>query len=142
MNIWLILGGVLSLIASVLHIAVIMGGAAWYRLFGAGEALALMAEQGSWYPAMLTSAIAMMLFIWALFAFSGAGVIRKLPLLKVGLMIISSIYLVRGVGPFVVMPFVPYFASTFWVLSSLVCTLYGLAYAIGSYKALKTVRIE
>lgn len=138
MNYALIIGGVLSLFASLMHIAVIYVGADWYRLFGAGEDLAVMAEQGSWFPPILTAMIAGVLFVWALFAFSGAGLMRRLPMLRQGLVAISGIYLARGIGPFVAMPFMPDFASTFWVLSSSVCTLYGLAYAIGTYTAWNT----
>ena len=39
-------GGVLSAAASLLHLAVIAGGPAWYRFFGAGEGMAQMAERG------------------------------------------------------------------------------------------------
>lgn len=139
MNYGLIVGGVLSLLAALTHIGVMIGGADWYRVFGAGEALATMVEQGSWCPAMLTAGIAAMLFVWALFAFSGAGLMRKLPWLRAGLVVITSIYLLRGIGPFLAMPFVPDFVSTFWVWSSLVCTLYGLAYGVGTYRAWKAI---
>ena len=83
----LLFGGVLSGIGALLHIAIIIGGPQWYRFFGAGEEIASMAEQGSWYPAVLTFGIAVVLFIWAFYAFSGAGLIRRFPLLKVGLML-------------------------------------------------------
>jgi len=36
-NISLILGGVLSILVALLHIAIIIGGPAWYLFFGAGE---------------------------------------------------------------------------------------------------------
>ena len=95
----LVFGGSLSMLAAVLHIAVIIGGPDWYRFFGAGEELAVMAERGSWYPALLTSGIVVVLFIWALYAFSGAGLLkRRLPLLRAGLVVIAAIYLIRGLA--------------------------------------------
>lgn len=39
-------GGSLTLLAAVLHVFIIVGGADWYRFFGAGEAMAQMSEQG------------------------------------------------------------------------------------------------
>ncbi|MEL6873892.1 MAG: hypothetical protein AAGM33_00290, partial [Pseudomonadota bacterium] len=69
----LLVGGFLSLLASLLHIGVIIGGPDWYRFFGAGEELARMAEQGSIYPGLITTGIASVLAIWAWFAFAGAG---------------------------------------------------------------------
>ena len=70
---WLVLGGSLSALAAILHIAVIAGGPAWYRFFGAGEGMATAAERGSPTPALVTLAIAAILMVWALYAFSGAG---------------------------------------------------------------------
>src|SRR5664279_6075634 len=93
----LLLAGTLSGGAALLHVAIIFGGAQWYRFFGAGEEMAAMAESGSWYPAIITLCIVLVLFVWALYAFSGAGVIRRLPMLKAGLVVISVAYLVRGV---------------------------------------------
>lgn len=37
---WLIVGGGLSLLASLLHVACMIGGPDWFRFFGAGEAMA------------------------------------------------------------------------------------------------------
>ena len=45
-NPWLITGGVLSALAALLHIGVIAGGPDWYRFFGAGEGMAILAETG------------------------------------------------------------------------------------------------
>ena len=95
-NIWLIAGGVVEPAASVLHLACIVGGADWYRFFGAGEAMAQAAERGEAYPALLTLAIAAVLAIWAAYAFAGAGLIRRLPLMRTALVAITAIYLLRG----------------------------------------------
>ena len=131
----LIVGGLLSVAASLLHIGCIVGGPAWFRFFGAGEAMATMAEQGSMTPTLLTLAIAAILAIWAAYAFSGAGLLPRLPLLRTGLVVISAIYLLRGlvlipalvINRGDVMPFV--------VWSSLIVLVYGLAYAIGTWVA-------
>jgi len=131
----LLVGGWLSVAAALLHIAVIIGGPDWYRFFGAGEAMATMAEQGSMTPMLLTLGIAAVLAIWAAYAFSGAGLLPRLPLLRTGLIVISAVYLLRGLAliPALlinggeVMPFV------LW--SSLIVLVYGLAYAVGTWTA-------
>lgn len=89
-------GGWLSVAASLLHIGCIIGGPDWYRFFGAGEEMAQAAARGEWMPAIVTAGIAMVLAIWAAFAFSGAGRIMRLSLLRTGLIVISAIYLLRG----------------------------------------------
>lgn len=131
---FLILAGALSLLAAVLHLAVIVGGPDWYRFFGAGEELARMAERGSIYPALLTLGIATILAIWAAYAFSGAGLIGKLPLLRTGLIVITAIYLLRGL---ILVPGVVLGReiNAFGWWSSLIVLGYGLAYLIGTWRA-------
>ena len=92
---WLLAGGVLSLAASLLHAACIVGGPSWYRFFGAGEGMARAAERGSVRPALITALIAGILASWAVYAFSGAGVVGRLPLLRTALVAICLVYLLR-----------------------------------------------
>ena len=132
----LIIAGSLSFIASLLHIAIIFGGPDWYRFFGAGEQMAKMAESGSSYPTIVTSMIAGMLFVWGLFALSGAGIILKLPLLKFALIAITLVYLARGIGglilPFITQhPAIAQNSLTFWVTSSIICSVFGLFHLAG-----------
>lgn len=128
----LLFGGILSGVAALLHIAIVIGGPQWYRFFGAGEELASMAENGSWYPAILTIGIATVLFVWALYAFSGAGLIRRFPLLKMGLVVISSVYLIRGFAFIPAYLVKPEVVDEFLVWSSLICLIYGVSYALGT----------
>ena len=132
LNKFLLFGGLLSGVAALLHIAIIIGGPPWYRFFGAGEELASMAEKGSWYPVILTFGIAAVLLLWALYAFSGAGLIRRLPLLKAGLVVISVAYLIRGIAFIPVYMVNPEIVDNFIIWSSLICLVYGFFYAIGT----------
>jgi len=135
MNLWLIAGGLLSAAASLAHLAIIFGGPAWYRFFGAGERFAQSAARGSPVPAIVTAGIAAVLAVWAAYAFSGAGLIDQLPLLRLGLVVISAIYLLRAVV------FIPVLAlrrervGPFAVWSSLIVLIYGMAYAVGTWTA-------
>ena len=73
-NAWLLLAAALDAIAALLHVGCIVFGAAWYRFFGAGERMARLAEAGDWRPTVVTSGIAIVLSVWALYALSAAGV--------------------------------------------------------------------
>jgi hypothetical protein len=134
-NGFLIAGGILSAAAAALHVAVIFGGPDWYRFFGAGERMAQMAAHGSPRAAMITLFIATVLAIWAAYAFSGAGVLHPLPLLRPALVLISAIYLLRGGLLFALLLFKPQMLSPFWIWSSLIVLAYGLTYAVGTAKA-------
>lgn len=131
----LFIGGILSLLASLLHIGVIIGGPDWYRFFGAGEELAKMAEKGSLYPAVITFGIALVLAAWAWFAFAGAGFVWKPPLLRTGLIAISAVYLLRGLVLLPMLLLTPEKVNGFAVWSSIIVLVYGLFYAIGTWKA-------
>jgi hypothetical protein len=139
MNIWLIIAGVLSAIAAFLHLGCIYFGAQWYRFFGAGEHMAMLAEQGSIEPVLITAAIASVLFTWSLYAFSAAGLIVKLPLIRTALLLITLIYLVRGAAGFMLIQHPMGRSPDFWVWSSLICLSFGVVHLIGLKKQWKNL---
>jgi hypothetical protein len=135
-NSWLIAGGWLSVAASLIHLATIVGGPDWYRFFGAGEGVARAAERGSWSPGLMAGAIAAVLAIWAAYAFAGAGLVRRLPLMRTALVAISLVYLARGL--LVLHPPAfnrPDLSPEFMLWSSLIVLVYGICYAVGTWRA-------
>ena len=128
--------GMLSFIASAMHIAIIFGGPEWYRFFGAGEGMAQMAEKNLMKPTLITVSISMVLAVWGSYAWSGAGIIPKLPFLKTVLSAITVVYLVRGCGgliaPFVSNhPQIVQNSTGFWLWSSAICILFGVVHLKG-----------
>ena len=89
----LILAGVLSFCAAVFQ-AVIAFVPAWSAAFGARDALV------SNSPLLLTLGlgVALLLVIFGLYGLSGAGVIRRLPLLRPGLFVIGLLYSMVGIN--------------------------------------------
>jgi hypothetical protein len=137
MNIdYLKIAGVLSFVASAMHLAIIVGGASWYRFFGAGEEMATMAEQGLLQATIITLFIAVVLATFGAYAWSGAGIFAKLPLLKPVLVLITSVYLLRGIAglfaPFISShPLVTQNSVGFWIYSSVICLLFGFVHLKG-----------
>ena len=136
---WLRRGALLTGAASLLHILIIFGGPDWYRFFGAGERMARLSARGSAYPTLITVGIASVLGLWALYGLSGAGLIRRLPLLRLALVLIAGVYFARGtLGiPLVLFADNPYADElkgrmTFMAVSSVVCIFLGLCYAFGA----------
>ena len=134
-NYFLVAGGAMSAVAAALHLGCIVFGASWYRFFGAGEKMARMVEAGSAYPAIITSIITAMLLVWSAYAFSGAGLIPRLPLLRTILCAIAAVYLLRGIAFVPLMPLFPGNSMAFWLWSSAICVVIGAAYAIGIRQA-------
>ena len=128
---WLVVGGALSVIAAILHIAIIFGGPAWYRWFHAGEQMAKMAERGEARPWVITLGIAFVLGAFAACAWSAAGLIGQLPWLRLALIGISGVYLLRGLalGPLLIWQ--PHLVDPFIVWSSVIVLGYGLVHAVG-----------
>jgi hypothetical protein len=134
-NLYLVAGGLLSALAAALHLGCIVFGAPWYRFLGAGEQMARMAESGSTYPAKVTIAIAAMLLVWSAYAFSGAGAIPRLPMLRLVLCAIAAAYLLRGFLFFPLMPVFPGNSLAFWLVSGGICALLGVIHVLGIRQA-------
>ena len=134
-NTFLIMGACCSAIAAIAHVGCIIYGAEWYRFFGAGEEMARMAEAGSSQPTIVTSVLVLILSSWALYGLSGAKVIGRLPLVRLALIAITSIYLLRGVSFVLLMPIFPENSLTFWLVSSSICLSIGILYAFGTYQS-------
>lgn len=134
---FLVMAGILSFVASIAHIAIVIGGPAWYRFFGAGEGMALMAEQGMIKPIVITLLISIVLAVWGAYAWSAAGLLPTLPMLKLVLILISVIYLLRGVmgliALFVDHPLVSQNSAGFWVWSSLICLCFAAVHIKGVF---------
>jgi hypothetical protein len=131
MNVFLIVAGTLSAVAAILHLGCIYFGASWYRFFGAGEQMALLSEQGSIQPTLITSVIVLVLSIWSMYAFSAAGVIFKLPLIRLALVLITLIYLARGIAGFFLINSPMGRSPEFWIWSSAICLSFGIVHLIG-----------
>jgi len=131
MNAMLIIAGLLSTVAAILHLGCIYFGASWYRFLGAGEQMAIMAEQGRIQATVITLSITFVLAVWALYAFSAAGAISQLPFARIILVIISAIYLLRGIAGFFLVSNPLGRTADFWLWSSSICLMVALVHIIG-----------
>ncbi len=113
----------------------------WSAYFGAGDVLVSD-------PMLLLVAglvVTILFAITGLYGLSGAGVIRRLPLLRTGLVVITLVYIYRGVL------FIPQFLVTIgaqpapepmplqYLLSSLVALVIGLLYLVGLVAGWKVI---
>jgi hypothetical protein len=79
--------------------------------------------------------------VWGLYGLSGAGVIRRLPLLRLGLIVIGGIYTLRGISLILMLLVMagiiagpqPIPPQAF--ISSLVSFVIGIAYLVGTVAA-------
>lgn len=132
-------GGIGTMLGALLHVVVLIGGPEWIRFVGAPESVVRSAREGTWLAPVGALSIAALLAVWGLYAFSAAGWVRPLPLLKPVLGLIALIFLVRGA---LILPFLgrvnwssPF--DLFVVASSLFIFALGWAYAIGLWGTLR-----
>ncbi|MBL8508641.1 MAG: hypothetical protein JNM11_09225 [Chitinimonas sp.] len=140
-NRYLIAAGIAALAGSLLHLAIPVGGPSWYAFFGAPDGLVAMARAGHWYPVICCLVIALALLLAAAYAFSGAGMLRRLPWQRTVLLGISAVLVLRGIGFIPLMLWQPerladicncQGVDTFLVITSLLCLSIGMAYALGT----------
>jgi hypothetical protein len=132
---WLLLAGWLSVAASALHLAAILGGPAWYRALGAGEEMAEASARGLLTPTLITLFIAAVLAVWAAYAFSSAGWLPRLPLTRTALVAISTVLLLRGLGVPLMTAWRPDLSTTFIATTAVIVTAYGAVFATGTVLA-------
>jgi len=128
----LILAGVLSFCAAIFQAAIAFV-PAWSAAFGASDALV------SNPPLLLALGllVALLLVIFGLYGLSGAGVIRRLPLLRLMLFVIGLLYSMVGINfIFQVLAMLGVLPSAgpipvYQVLVSFGALVAGLAYLIG-----------
>lgn len=131
---------------ATLHIAILIGGPDWYAFFGAPKGIVEMARAGDPFAPVSCLVISTILLVFAAYAFSGAGIVRRLPLLHNVLALIASVLILRGVL------FIPLIVwrpgalagvcdcrqiDAFIVVTSVICLTMGMGYAIGTFHAVR-----
>jgi hypothetical protein len=100
-RIWLLLGAFVSLAIGVLHVIIVIIGPPAYSFFSGEQGeqrLAQLVATGSFLPAVMTLLLALVHTVFGIYGLSGAGLIRRLPLLPFVLLIIGGYYAFRGLS--------------------------------------------
>lgn len=95
---FLLFGGTASFALGLLHVACLFTGEATARFFTAPRFVLRLIQQHSPLIIPVVLVIVAILGAFGLIAWSGAGRVRRLPLLRTGLVAVSGIYLLRGLA--------------------------------------------
>jgi putative oxidoreductase len=120
----------LDYLAAALHVGIVLGGPAWYRFFGAGEAMARWAERGHPWPTVITLAISAALCVFGAYAMTAGGYFPALPMPREALLAITAVYAVRALVPLLMLPLMTAMRTRFMIVSSLICGVYALAHGM------------
>ncbi|MGN6111859.1 MAG: hypothetical protein ACTHOC_02425 [Luteimonas sp.] len=138
---YLLLAGTAAAAGAALHVAILFGGPDWYAFFGAPAGLVDMARAGNPRAPISCLVIASFLAVVSAYAFSGAGLVRRLPFLRVGLGAIAAVLILRGALFIPLIVWRPVALSgicdcgsvdAFIVVTSALCLAMGVGYALGA----------
>ncbi|MBL8509317.1 hypothetical protein [Chitinimonas sp. JJ19] len=127
----LLLAAAIALFGAVIHFVAPLFGPGWYAFFGAPPQVVASAVAGSWLAPVSTLAIGGLMLLAGLYAFSAAGVMRRLPLTGAALWVLAVLCTLRG---FILVPvwlWAPQLLTTFEVVAALVWLVAGLGYIAG-----------
>lgn len=138
---FLMAGALLSGGIAVLHMAIFLSGPAAYTYFGAPD-LGASEARGSSVPDVVTAVLVILFGLASLYGIAGANGMR-LPLLRLGLIAIGSVFTLRGLG------LVPELLATVrgtpivpgrYLLFSIVSLVTGLCYLLGTLPQWRSLR--
>lgn len=146
---WLFASGLLCAAGALVHLSLPLGGPDWYSFVGAPEGIAAMAAAGLPRPVVFCILVASILVVFASYAFSALGFIRRLPARRVVLCVIGLILLVRAVWLPILAVGNPrvleYFCGRcsnlngFVIATSALCLFIGVGYLLGAWRPNLTV---
>jgi hypothetical protein len=131
-NGWLVTGGSLNAGAAIAHLAVIVIGPRGYAFFGAGPRMVRLAEQGSPKATLITLGIAAVLFVWAAFDLSAAGLIPRLPLAAWAVAGIALVFTVRAFAYIPALSLTRQPVGTFAWVSSAIVLVFAVVHILGA----------
>lgn len=147
---WLFASGLLCIAGALLHLAIPLGGPAWYSFAGAPQGLVAMAAAGLARPVVSCIVIACLLCIFAAYAFSALGFVQRLPAVRLVLGVVGLGLAVRAVwfpilavsNPWSLGRFCGRCGSLngFVVASSALCLFIGVGFLLGASHQNLTIR--
>lgn len=127
----LISAGFIASAAAIWHLLCILGGPSWFAFARAPQQIIESAQQGTMIAPIGTIIVATLMFACTIFAFSAAGLIRKVPLVKPAVMTIATLCSLRGLIA------IPEFTNSagldIWqIVASIVWFCVGICFIAGS----------
>jgi hypothetical protein len=130
-SIGLLIAASIALITAVAHLSCIFLGAKCYEAQMAPAQIIQSSIEGTLLAPIGTLFISLLFFTCTLFALSGAGYIRKLPLLKTALISISVLCIVRGIITIPLSFIFPEMVTSFSIIAGCIWFFVGGLYFYG-----------
>ena len=139
------IAALLSFVISLGHIVCLFFLEDAFRFAGIDKIMSDLAAIHPFLPFIITIGVAVVFFIFGLYALSADGVIGRLPLLKIGIYLIAIIFLARGIMGFLglaILLLARGITDIFELIVSVAAISIGLLYLIGGYKRFRHKHIK
>jgi hypothetical protein len=128
---FLISAGIIAAASASWHLLCIFGGPSWFAFARAPQQIIESSQQGTLLAPVGTMIVAALMFACTVFAFSAAGLIRKVPLIKSALITIAILCTLRGVTA--IPTFITSTGVDLWqIVASSVWFYVGVCFTLGS----------
>ena len=124
----------IAVFGALIHWIAPVLGPDFYAFLRAPAVVVQSARQHTWLAPVGALVIGMLMLVCALYALSGAGLIRPLPLLKTGILVTGVICLVRGLAVLPFLLLMPKTVTAFNIIASLIWFICGLGYVLGAWR--------
>lgn len=140
MNRMLKIGGYINILIAIFHLVVLFWAQQMYDFTGVGDRMRENASIHPFLPYAITIIVSIAFFVFGLYGLSGADIIKKMPLLKTGIFVIATIYLLRGL----VGIFINIFVESSFLLHHLIFSIFaliiGVLYLLGGLKKWQIIK--
>lgn len=132
----LTIAGYINIVIAFAHLVGLIWADAMFKVTGIENDMKDLSNIHSSLPYLLTVFVAIVFFIFGLYGLSADNKIKKLPYLKIGIFLISGIYLLRGAGE-LVFDIAQGTNSLSETLYSLAAVIIGILYLVGGLRKWK-----
>ena len=127
----LVSGALIAIFTAMAHMSCLYFGPACFEAQMAPPEIVQSAVDGTWVAPVGTLLISSVFLLCAAYALSAAKFLRQLPLLKLGMYVISLVCILRGVATLPLSFIFPEMVSAFSIVAGLVWLLSGLLFYFG-----------
>ncbi|GAB7127213.1 hypothetical protein JCM19000A_17200 [Silvimonas sp. JCM 19000] len=129
----IVLAVLISLCGVVIHIGAIFVGLSWLRFFNAPQSVLSSYEAGTWLAPVSCLVIAGLMGTCAYYAASALDVVRRPPLQRTGLLLMSAICVVRAALLPILAIRHPELRNTFEILAALIWGSAGVGFIVSFF---------
>ena len=123
-----------AVLVVVAHMSCIWLGPECFHLQRAPLSIIESSKNGTWFAPVGTASVSSLFLVCAFYALSGGKIIRKLPLLKVGIYTIGTICIARGILVIPILYMHPHLRSLFEIFALIIWFICGIL-VIWGYKS-------